>query len=371
MNVGLSKYGQLARSAATFNESVANLDKDSPDAKEFSGKVSYIRANGSKGISLTYLPSGNKLSEGTDGAIMEANRGMRWGLLEGIRRDLRSSNLDESNFMVKTFLADTAKQLNCGEGVGLDIAGQDLESETVKGLLERLEEVKANAGPEDVDLEMLTDGQVSSLARALGLSDASKLKGIEFRKTAERAYGCDVFEAEVPTEDPARRRRVRVLMQKNGLFKLESKASTTGVSAGEVDMRMLDDYQLMSLFKALGLPDKDALDGIGFTKTGELKHGCEVFEAAILKPGTTKPRYVRVLMDENRAFQLERDVEQKMKSTLPKLPTRPKKQTPSANPNVVTENPADDGLNVLQRIKKNLKSPWKPGEEPDWWKQKG
>ena len=358
MNVGLSTYGRMVNKAT---------------ANEVEGKAPYIRACGTKGIGLVQLHPGDKLSEGTDGATMAANRDMRRGLLEGIRKDLRSSNLDESNLLVKAFLADAAKQLNCGQGVGLDIAGQDLASATVKGLLDRLEEVKANANAneyfEDVDLEMLTDEQMSSLARALDLSDTSKLKGIEFRKTAERAYGCDVFEAVVTTEDPARRRRVRVLMQKNGLFKLESKASTTGVSAGDVDMKMLDDYQLTSLFKALGLPDKDALDGIGFTKTGELKHGCEVFEAAILKPGTTKPRYVRVLMDENRAFQLERDVEQKMKSTLPKLPTRPKKQTPSANPNVVTENSADDGLNVLQRIKKNLKSPWKPGEEPDYWKE--
>ena len=357
MNVGLSAYGRLANKAA---------------ANEMEGKTSYIRACGSKGIGLIQLHPGDKLSEGADGATMAANRDMRRGLLEGIRKDLRSSNLDESNLLVKAFLADAAKQLNCGQGVGLDIAGQDLASATVKDLLDRLEEVKANASAnecfEDVDLEMLTDEQMSSLARALDLSDESKLKGIEFRKTAERAYGCDVFEAVVPTEDPARRRRVRVLMQKNGLFKLESKAAT-GVSAGDVDMKMLTDAQLDDLVKALKLPDRSALDGIGFTKTGELKHGCEVFEAAILKPGTTKPRYVRVLMDENRAFQLERDVEQKMKATLPKLPTRPKKQKPSANPNVVTENPADDGLNVLQRIKKNLKSPWKPGEEPDYWKE--
>ena len=356
MNVGLSAYGRMANMAA---------------ANEMEGKTSYIRACGAKSIGLVHLPSGNKLSEGADGATMAANRDMRMGLLEGIRKDLRSSNLDESNLLVKAFLADAAKQLNCCQGVGLEIAGQDLASATVKDLLDRLEEVKANASAnecfEDVDLEMLTDEQMSSLARALDLSDTSKLKGIEFRKTAERAYGCDVFEAVVPTEDPARRRRVRVLMQGNGLFKLESKAAT-GVSAGDVDMKMLTDAQLDDLVKALKLPDRSALDGIGFAKTGERRNNYDVFEAAILGPGASKPRYVRVLMDEGGSFKLESAVERPKTATRykrPVLPTKPKK----ANPNVVTENSADDGLNVLQRIKKNLKSPWKPGEEPDYWKE--
>ena len=270
LNVSLSVYDQMAKAATAF---------------KVSGETSYIRGRNPSGvedkkggIDLVYLGAGSKLKPTKE--TMAGNVAMRKDLLSKIRYDLEKSDVADNE--VNAFLERAKKQLGCdkagalenaekklnggGKKVGVGSVGENVKGETVKQLLDDLKQMELeqlkDVYRDDVDMEMLTDSQLKSLAEVLGFKDKSELRTRKFTfdQIGETKDGFRVFEASVPVDEAsnpkakAKTKTVRMMMLEDGTFGFRFKSDLQGLpKQGEVPTKPSD---LQKQPKQVNVPTK-------------------------------------------------------------------------------------------------------------------